>query len=330
MRRSWILWLLLAIFAVALVFGFPEIRRVFEQAFQGQWQWILLSALLLNGRYIVNAMMFQASYEVVGVASRPWELVPVVYASLVANLAGITASGALFVDDAARAGQSAARATAGVLLVLLADYVSFMAFLVAGLTYLGLAHVLSAYQLAGAAFLVALILILLAALLLGVRSRTQLRRFLAWLRQTVNGLAHRLGRRDLLPESWVDENAASFSEAGIAILAVPGSWAILLGLGLAFHVVELLGVFALFPAYRQPIGLGALVAGYAIGMVYWYIGITPQGIGVVEGTMTLTYISVGVPVTTAAAIGLVFRGLSFWLPLFIGFYFLPRVRSMRR
>ena len=69
-----------------------------------------------------------------------------------------------------------------------------------------------------------------------------------------------------------------------------------------------------------------LVAGYAMGVLFWIISITPQGIGVVEGMMTLTFASLGVPIESATVISLAFRGLTFWLPLGIGFILLRRLK----
>ena len=43
--------------------------------------------------------------------------------------------------------------------------------------------------------------------------------------------------------------------------------------------------------------------------------------------MALVYTSLGVPGATAVLAALTFRGLTFWLPLLIGFFLLQRVRS---
>jgi uncharacterized membrane protein YbhN (UPF0104 family) len=45
--------------------------------------------------------------------------------------------------------------------------------------------------------------------------------------------------------------------------------------------------------------------------------------------MTLVYASLGVPASTATVISLAFRGLSFWLPLVVGFVLVRQVKSFR-
>lgn len=98
-------------------------------------------------------------------------------------------------------------------------------------------------------------------------------------------------------------------------------------MALIAHLVDLTSLYALFLAFHEPVGIGVLVAGYAIGVLFWIVSITPQGIGVVEGMMALVYTSLGVPAAQGAVIVLAFRGLTFWLPLLIGFFALRQVKT---
>ena len=84
----------------------------------------------------------------------------------------------------------------------------------------------------------------------------------------------------------------------------------------------------LFLAFIQPVGIGALVAGYAVGDLFRIVSITPQGIGFVEGMMTLTFTSLSIPGEVAATVALVFRGLTFWLPLLLRFFAVLRMRTV--
>jgi uncharacterized membrane protein YbhN (UPF0104 family) len=65
-------------------------------------------------------------------------------------------------------------------------------------------------------------------------------------------------------------------------------------------------------------------------MLFVNISPVPQGIGIVEGTMTLVYTSLGVPSGPALVVTLAFRGLSFWLPFALGFGFLRRSMWFRK
>ena len=93
------------------------------------------------------------------------------------------------------------------------------------------------------------------------------------------------------------------------------------------HILDLVCLWILFYAYGQKVLLGTLVAGYAIGVLFWIVSITPQGIGVVEGLMAIVYTSLHIKSEIAVVVSLAFRGLAFWLPLLIGFFMLQRVKT---
>jgi uncharacterized protein (TIRG00374 family) len=330
MKRRLLFWLLIIAFVWVVISRFTEIEKLIETLAQGQWEWVLAAALLQVVYYIVFTGLYQSAFYTVEVESQVRELLPVMFASIFVNVAAPTggASGAaLFVDDAARRGQSAARAAAGTVLVLAANFSAFTLVLIVGLVYLFLHHNLQTYEIVGAAVLLLIISSLAGVLLLGLWQPDWLRRLLGWLQRTVNRLAVWLRRPPLLTDDWADQNAAEFTEAAAAIAAHPQRLSRTLAVALAAHLVDLASLYTLFLAFHQPVGFGVLVAGYAMGILFWIVSITPQGIGVVEGVMALVYTSLNVPAAKATAIVLAFRGLTFWLPLAVGFFLLRRVKS---
>jgi phosphatidylglycerol lysyltransferase len=330
MKRRWLFWLLVIAFIWVVVSRFTEVEKLVETLAQGQWEWVLAAALLQVVYYLVYTGLYQSAFYTVEVESRIRELLPVMFASIFVNVAAPTggASGAaLFVDDVARRGQSAARAAAGTLLVLAADFSAFALVLIVGLAYLFLYHDLKAYEIVGAGVLLVIIGGLTGILLLGLWQPDWLRRLLGWLQQAVNRLAGWVRRPALFAEDWADRNAAEFASAAAAIAAHPWRLGRTLAVALAAYLIDLTSLYTLFLAFRQPIGFGVLVAGFAVGILFWIVSITPQGIGVVEGIMALVYTSLAVPAAKATVIALAFRGLTFWLPLVIGFFLLRRVKS---
>ncbi len=328
--RRWILWVLFLLLAITVALNLDETGGAVAVMVQAEGTWILAAAILLVSRYIVDAVLIRAVLAIAGVSGRLWELVPVIYASLFANLAGIAASGALLVDDAARRGQSPARATAGILLALASDYVGFLFFLIPSLVYLGLAGALEAYQMVFAAAFLVYMLATAGPLLLSVARPQALHRILRWVHGAANFLACRLIHRPILGGDWAKRNTASFGAAAAAALAAPRRAVAALAIAVSFRGIELLGAYFLFPAFRLRLDPLGVVAAYAIGTLFWIVGVTPQGIGVVESTMALTLMSLGLPVSGALAVALAYRGLSFWLPLLLGAALAPRVPSLRR
>jgi uncharacterized protein (TIRG00374 family) len=330
MKRRWLFWLLIIAFVWVVVSRFTEIEKLVETLAQGQWQWVLAAALLQVVYYIVFTGLYQSAFYTVEVESRVSELLPVMFASIFVNVAAPTggASGAaLFVDDAVRRGQSAARAAAGTVLVLAADFGAFIPVLIAGLIYLFLQHDLQAYEIAGAAIFLLIIGGLTGVFVLGLWQPDRLRQLLGWLQCNLNRLAGRFRRPPLLAEDWADKNAAEFTGAAAAIATRPRRLGRTLAVALAAHLIDLTSLYTLFLAFHQTVGFGTVVAGYAMGILFWVVSITPQGVGIVEGVMALVYTSLGVPAAKATVISLAFRGLTFWLPLAIGFFLLWRVRS---
>lgn len=321
---------MLIVFAWVVVAGWSEIRHVVATVLGARWPWVLVATSLLMSRYVLYAVLYRVAFAIVGVHSSMGALISLIFASLFANLASSAASGALFVDDANQRGQSASCTVAGMLLVTLADDTSLALFLIASLGYLALHRALYTYAVIGTVLFAAMYVVTLGALFLARWQPELLHRILEWLQHTLRSVAGKLKRLPPTSDGWIDESVACFATAAMAVRARPREILRILATALLGQMLGVLGVCALFPAFFQPIEPGTMLAGYAMGALASNVGITPQGIGVVEGAMALTYASLGVPPTTAIAIGLAFRGASFWLPLLVGLFFFSRSRSLRR
>ena len=329
MKLRWILWLLVILFIWIVVSRFTELEKLVRTLSQGRWQWVGIAALLQVVYYLLYTGLYQSAFYTVEVESRVVELLPVTFASIFLNVAapsGGASGAALFVDDAVHRGQSGARTTVGTLLVLAADFTSFALVLSAGILYLFLLHDLKIYEIAAAIILVVLTVGLTALLGLGLWAPELLRQLLLRLQRIVNRLGVLIKRPGLLPENWAEKNSGEFTQAALAISTHPGRLGRTFLVALAAHSIDLLSLAALFVAFNQPVSPGVLVAGYAMGVLFWIVSITPQGIGVVEGMMALVFTSLGVPAERATLIALSFRGLTFWLPLLVGFLLLRRLR----
>jgi phosphatidylglycerol lysyltransferase len=330
MKRRLILWSLVIAFIWLVVSRFTEIQKLVSTLKQGQWQWVLVAALLQVIYYIIFTGLYQVAFYIVEVKSRLRELLPVTFSALFVSVVAPSAGAsgvALFVDDAARRGQSAARAAAGTILVLATDFIILTIILVIGLIYLFLRHDLAVYEIIGAIVLCLMTASLCSVLILGLWQPERLHRLLGWLQRTANGLGSRLGRPNIMAEDWVERNAADFTRAARSIAKHPRRLLGALGVALAAHLIDLASLYVLFLAFQQPIPLGPLVAGYATGILFLIVSPTPMGIGVVEGVMPLVFISLGIPGAVATVVTLAFRGLSFWLPLALGFVLLQRVKT---
>lgn len=114
--------------------------------------------------------------------------------------------------------------------------------------------------------------------------------------------------------------------AAKAIEDRPERLALTFFIALIAHLINIASLYSLFIAFHQQIELGPLVAGYAMGILFWNVSPVPQGIGVVEGVMALVYTSFGIHRVNAALVVLAFRGLNFWLPMLAGFFLIRKVK----
>ncbi|MCS7260586.1 MAG: flippase-like domain-containing protein, partial [Anaerolineae bacterium] len=330
MRRRWILWVLIIAFVWLVITRFTEIQKLLDVLAQGQWEWVLAAALLQALFFVVYAALYQAAFHTVEVESRVSELIPVLLSAwflTVVAPSGGASTAALFADDAARRGQSPVRAAAGTVLVLLADFSSFVVILAIGLLYLFGQHSLQLYHVLGSLVLFCFIGALAGLLLMGVWQPDRLRYFLHWMQQAANALARQLRRPAWLPEGWADRVADEAIDASLAMVTYPQRLMRTMAVALMAHLVNLASLYTLFRAFQEPIQFGPLVAGFAVGELFLVVSPTPMGIGVMEGVMVLVYNSLGIATEKAAVVTLAFRGLSLWLPLFIGFFLLRRVKS---
>ena len=330
LKRRWVLWLLIIAGVWVVITRFTEIQKLLGILSLGQWQWVLAAALLQVIYYVVYAAVYQAALHTVEVESRVSELLPVLLSSVfvtVVTPSGGASTAALFMDDAARRGQSPARTAAGFVLVLAADFSAFVLILLIGLIYLFVQNDLQSYQLGATAFLLVLIGALSGVLLMGLWQPLRLRQLLWSAQRVINRTAAWFKRPAWLADDWADRNASEINEAALAMVTYPQRVFRTLTIALFTHLISLATLYALFLAFRLPIQFGPLVAGFAMGQLFLIVSPIPWGIGVVEGVMVLVYTSLGVPTETAAVVTLAYRGLSLWLPLGIGFFLLRRVKA---
>ncbi|MEN6369622.1 MAG: lysylphosphatidylglycerol synthase transmembrane domain-containing protein [Thermotogota bacterium] len=328
--RRWLFWLAVVGFAWFLLSRLGDLRHLAATLAGGHWPWLLLAAASQVGYFVFFAWMFQVAFSTVGVKGRVVQLVPVVLAAVFANTlapSGGTAGLALYADDAVRRGQSGAQATAGALLATVIDFFAFAVVLLAGMGHLLAHNALHAYEVAAAALMTLVSAAQVGALVLALGHPTSLRRGLAFLQRTITTICRRLRRPSPVHANWADVVTAQLANAAGMFKNHPGRIAYAFFIGVASNAVSLGTLYFLFRAFDQPPTLGVLVSGYAMAILFLNVSPVPQGLGVVEGLMTLVLATLGIPNSPALAITLAFRGISLWIPILLGFLLLRFVPS---
>lgn len=76
----------------------------------------------------------------------------------------------------------------------------------------------------------------------------------------------------------------------------------------------------LFIAFGVEVELWQVFVGHSVIYLFTVISPTPSGIGIVEGIAQLLFVGIGVPRDAAVVITFAYRGITIWLPMFIGFF----------
>ncbi len=324
LERYWLALLLVIAFAVLIALSYGELRAAVSVLARSQWQWILAAIILLAIYFIVYTYEYVLGFAAVDVQSQVLQLLPVLFASIFVKSvipSGGVSSLAVFVENASERGQSGARAAEGSLLVLVADLAGVMPLIAFGLAYLAGRGLLEVYQVLTTALYLLFTLAMTGVVLLGRWFPRELQHLLNWTTENINWIAGLVMHRSLLPEGWADQQATQYTGAARSLTEHPRIVGYILLTALAGDLINLASLVAISLAYGVWLGLDVLTTAFAMNMVFSVVTILPHGIGVAESVMVLVLAQLGVTIPVSLAITVAYRGLSVWLPIFIGFFF---------
>ena len=331
-RGGWRRWLfaLLSLALLAFVVGQLATVRDLGADFSGaDPRWLAAAVVLQVAFFLLYGGLYQYGLAAVEVRSSALHLVPVLLASIFAKtVVPLTAApaAAVFIDDATARGESGPRTAVAMIVVLLVDLLTALPFVVAGAAALVARSTLVAFALIGTALFVAFIAVLLVGLVLAVRWPARLAALLGLVGRAVNWLLVRLGRRAIVPDDWGAWTAGQLAAGVVSAPRHPRELAVAVGFGLAVHIVNLVGLAALFLAFGQPLDPAAVAAGFGMSIVFFILSIVPDGIGAVEGAMALVFIALGVAPAAAVVVTIAYRVLNVWIPVGLGFFCARRLR----
>ena len=199
--------------------------------------------------YIFYTWLFQAAFYTVEVESHVFHLIPVVLSALFLNVvtpSGGASGAALFVDDAAQRGQSAARTAAGTVLALIADYFTFTLVLIAGLVFLFINHDLQTYEIVGSVILLFIFLGLVTILFLGLWNPNLLQSLLKFIQTWVSRLFGLFKRQSPLDDDWYITTTEEFAAAGTAIRSHPSRLGRTLLIAMAAQFIDIASLYFIF------------------------------------------------------------------------------------
>jgi uncharacterized protein (TIRG00374 family) len=73
-----------------------------------------------------------------------------------------------------------------------------------------------------------------------------------------------------------------------------------------------------FLTVATPFTVGSVVGGVSIAGLFLIVSPTPSGVGIVEGILPFALNMLRVPLAASVLITLIYRAITFWLPLLVG------------
>jgi hypothetical protein len=155
------------------------------------------------------------------------------------------------------------------------------------------------------------------------RVRTILTHSASWVISGVSRILRRKPTPD--PAVAVTSWMASFQ----SLRPSRSEWNVIGTLGLGNWLTDV-GVLAIsIVALGAAVPWRSLLLVYALAIIVGSLGLTPGGLGLVEGTLCVGLVSAGLPATLALGAVLLYRLVSFWLVMLIGWFVLLWLRLER-
>lgn len=319
--RKFLIAVLLMLGVLFVIGRSAELHNIVMTLRRGDWRFITLAFVAQIAWMFNSAASFRAIYRALGIEEKIETLLLMISAANFTNV--IAPSGgfsgmAVFLSEARRRNYSPGRVTVAGALFILSDYLGFLCVLALGIVVLIRRDDLSAVEITASAILVAIAAILAMLLYLGSRSAEALGRVLAWAARLVNRLVWPFIHRQYLSEQRAHEFAHDAAEGLLALKDKPKAMLLPAALALTNKTFLVLILTNVFLAFKVPISIGTVIAGFSIAYLFLIVSPTPAGIGFVEGTLTLALHSMYVSLEDSAVITLAYRGITFWLPLLFG------------
>lgn len=320
--RYLLLWVSIAGLIWLVLSKLKQVDELFHVLLNGKLIYILLAVFLQFAYYLIFSLIYKYSFESVGIKLRFKKLFPIVFASIFVNVivpAGGASGLALFVDNAIRKGNTPARSTAGAVIAVIADLSVLFAILLVAIFFLLINKELRPAYIISFLILLLIIIFLVSIIVIGFFKPVLLTKTLN-LFQKIGNFFGKIYKKIIFKEDWAKGHIEEFKEA---IKSIQSNWRSIIKtllITIGSFAVNIFSLYVIFLAYGYSVNPEILIVGFSMGILFWIISITPQGIGIVEGVMIAVFASSGVPLPIATAVSLSYRGLTFWLPLIIGFF----------
>jgi len=308
-HRSWFPWLLgLATLAAVVVVSLhlTEERELVALAEQAEPCWLMLALVLQALTYLAQSGVWRTVLRRAG-TSLPW---PDAYRLSLAKLfvdqalPTVGVSGTLVVVEALQQRAVARRAVMSVIAVdILSFYLTYAAGLVLALLVLARLHEVTWPLLIAAALLLVFASTVIASV---------------W---RLPGRTGGMSAGQTAAPTGIRRAAAMIRDADPATVHDRALLIRAIALHATIIMLDAATLWTLLRAVGYPTGFAAVFASFMVASLLRSVGFMPGGLGTFEAGAVTALRLAGVPVAAGLAATLLFRGLSFWLPMLPGLIF---------
>ena len=311
--------LFLGVIVVAL--SFSELETILLTLQKAHLRYFLLAIVIQLIWFITTGRMYQSIFHLLGIHESVLTLSRIAAAATFINIVAPTGGAggvALFASEAKRRGHPTAKVTVAAALFLLLDQAAFIVILAIGLVILARGNDLNASEIT-ASFILFTIAIAYASLLyLGYRSAEKLGKILAKFARGINRVTKFFRKEDFLSEARAHEFAHELADGFAGLTEKPSSLVRPVMWGMVDKFLLMLVLICSFLAFEVPFSAGTIIAGFSLAYLFLIVSPTPSGIGIVEGIMPIALSSLNVNWSQAVVITLLYRAVTFWVPLAVG------------
>ena len=312
-RIAWLSWVLGGALLAAVVvaaFHFSDERAFLRVAQQAKPQWLALAILLQAGTYLAQAGIWRVA---VGTSDNPLSrrrAIELSLAKLFADQAlpsaGLSSS-ILIAKALERRQYSPPAVKAAVLLNIVSYHLAYVIALVAAMAMLLLrGQANPVVMLTAVVFLLFAIGSSIAVLALAGRPLFRMDRIAKRFR-------------------FVQQAVAFVTGADGSLVRNPGVLRSTVGLQGAIVLLDAATMWVLIGALGAWTPAPAVFASFMVASLFRTVGVVPGGLGLFEATLLLTLRMTGVELAVGLSATLLFRGLSFWVPMIPGYWFSRKV-----
>ncbi|HEY3311034.1 MAG TPA: lysylphosphatidylglycerol synthase transmembrane domain-containing protein [Anaerolineales bacterium] len=303
------------------ILSLGELKHTWKTISRSDIRFMILAILLLLAWIAVEAAGYRSLYRLMDVKEKFKHLLLLASASSFINV--VAPSGgfggvAVFVDDAGKRGHPRGLAAAVGALYIFIEYAAFMVVLGLGWVVFIRRNDLKPGEITASVIMAGIVIGLGVLIYIGSHSGEQLGKILAWFAHRINRILWPFLRREYFHEIAAMEFGIEVAE-GLSILRLKHRGLIIPFLfALLSKSLQILILGMTFLAFGVPVSIGTIVAGFASAYLFLIVSPTPYGIGVVETLLPLALTSLSVAWEDSVIITLMYRGITFWIPLFLG------------